>query len=98
MKTRRSIYGPKKAYKHEIIDSITRDVLFFLQRERERGRERECVCLGYVQFSSRNSENRQVVDTALIIARLYVKFDTSKVFVFNVIKLLFAALALTVAP
>ena len=71
----------------------------FFSREREReGGERECVCLGYVQFSSRNSENRQVVDTALIIARLYVKFDTSKVFVFNVIKLLFAALALTVAP
>ena len=53
-----------------------------LERKRERERQREWMlvfCLSIMHyFFSRNSENKQVVDTALIIACLYVKFIQTK--------------------
>ena len=55
------------------IDSI----IFFL---RERERERECLSVNHVLFS-RNSENRQVIDTALMIDCLYVKFYANKAYI-----------------
>ena len=60
-------------------------VLFFSHTQREREREREnmwifsFLSVNHI-FFSRNSEKRQVVDTALIIACFYVKFYTKFMF------------------